>query len=540
MTMRKLVCVLLCFLLIITSCYGCNDKTDPLTQAVIKYNLDSEPKSLDPQIAVDYSSKTVITNLFEGLCKLDSSGNVVPGVANSWNANKDHTSFTFKLRTDAVWSNSEKTPVTAHDFVFALKRAVDPNTSSDAGKVLYPIKNAQSIHSGAMDLSELGVRAIDNNTLQIDLEYEYNDFPKLMTTTVAMPCNEDFFKSTASQYGLECEYILSNGAYRFTNRYSWNHGTNISLSRNNDYHDLSNVIPGNIDFSIAADIANPVNAIVSETIDCARINGDNLQDAEKNNMNLTSFEDTTWGICFNLEDDVFKNLNIRKGFVKSLDKDYVVKNLPRNYEKADAIIPPGTTIAGENYRQQVDEDLENDYNPTTAKENLNIGLRQINKESVPNITVICTNSSYTKAMVSNMLELWNKNLGAYFNMNPVSEKDLEYLVSSGNYQVALTSLRAENDGTLEFLSIFKSGNAQNPARLKDKKYDSILDNILKNPGMDSISYCIKAEEYLNDNAVFYPVCFEKRYFASAFNVSDVIFYPYNGGIDFMQTKKQKV
>lgn len=537
--MKRLVCIILSLLLLVLSFCGCDNKTDPLTQSIIKYNLEAEPKSLDPQIATDYSSKIVITNLFEGLCKIDSKNNIIPGAASSWTSNSDYTSFTFNIRTDAMWANNEKVPVTAHDFVFAFKRALDPETASSEGKALYAIKNAQSINLGLMDVSNLGVYALNDKTLKIDLEYQYEEFPKIMASTVAMPCNESFFRNTGGQYGLECEYLLTNGAYKFTNRYSWDHGNTISLSRNMYYHDSSNVIPEGISFIMNSDIIDTVSSVKSGIIDCANIPGDQLKSAVDENMNLTFFEDTTWGLCFNLEDSVFGNFNIRSGFINSLDRDYITKSLTENYNKDDDIIPPCTTLAGQNYRSIAGNDLGIYNDSQLAREKLMQGLKQVDKESIPNITVLCLNSTATKAIVSSALELWNRNLGVYFNMNPVSQSELSSAIANKNYQVALVPLRAKADGPYEFLSIFRSDNPLNPAGLKDADYDMLIAEIFENEGNNSLPYCIEAERFLNQNAIFYPVCFEKRYFASASGVTDVIFYPYDGGIDFMLTKKQK-
>lgn len=537
--MKRIFCFTLCLILMISFC-GCSVKKDNLTQAVIKYNLEFEPKSLDPQIATDYPSKIIITNLFEGLCKIDTYGNIVPGVAESWTSTENGKSFIFNLRSDSFWSDNEKTPVTSKDFVFALRRALDPLTGSDAGKALYAIKNAQNVHSGVMDLSDLGVYAIDDKTLKIDLEYEYNEFPKLMATTVSFPCNEAFFKKTGGQYGLECEYVLSNGAYKFTNRYSWEHNKNISLSRRENYHNREGVIPSGIDFIIDTSTSNNVNSILSGSVDCSGISSDNLQTAIKNNMNLAFFEDTTWGLCFNLDNSIFSNDDIRKAFVKSLSRDYILKDLPESYDKADGIIPPDTTIAGVNYREVAGDNQIDFSDSEDIKELINSGLRQIDRDNMPNVTVLCLDSSQSRLIVSSMLELWNKNLGTYFNMNPLPQDELESAIYSSSYQMALVPVRAENDGPFEFLSIFKSDNKNNPVNLKSADYDSILDQVFENLGLNSVPYCLEGEQYLIDNDIFYPLFFEKRCFASAFNVSDVIFYPYNGGIDFMATKKQKV
>ncbi len=87
-----------------------------------------------------------------------------------------------------------------------------------------------------MDISNLGVTAIDNHTLKVDLEYSYEDFPSITSLPVFMPCNQAFFESTSGKYGLDAKNILGNGPFEMVNRYSWEHDEYINLTAANTYH----------------------------------------------------------------------------------------------------------------------------------------------------------------------------------------------------------------------------------------------------------------------------------------------------------------
>ena len=234
MKLKQCLCVFLS-LLFAVSLAGCREKTDPIYEQTIQYNLESEPSSLDPQIADDQSAQIVIMSLFEGLTRIGPDGEAQPGVAERWEHNGDYTAFTFYLREDACWTDEDETPVTAADFVFAFRRALNPGTGSDLGRTLTCIANGQQVLDGQADPSELGVTALDSKTLKIDLAYSYEDFPKLMASSAAMPCNEKFFTESQGQYGLEAGTTLGNGPYTFSTSYSWTHGESISLSRNSLY-----------------------------------------------------------------------------------------------------------------------------------------------------------------------------------------------------------------------------------------------------------------------------------------------------------------
>ena len=193
--LKKGFYLLLCACVLLTTFTGCGKKSGQ----AIQYNLAQEPVTLDPQIAGDPYAKTVIMALYEGLTRLDENNRAAPGVAMRWESDSDFTSFTFYLRTDALWS--DETPVTAHDFVYAFTRAVDPKTASTMNTPMFAVKNAKSIVQGTMPASELGVTAVNDHTLKIDLEYAYENFPAVTALPVFMPCTRLFLRLPPANTG---------------------------------------------------------------------------------------------------------------------------------------------------------------------------------------------------------------------------------------------------------------------------------------------------------------------------------------------------
>lgn len=248
---------------------GCKKSGPKNANKTINYNLSSEPATLDPQIAVDTSSITVIQALFEGLARLDAQGKAQPGAAESWQANSDSTQFTFHLRS-AKWSDKDFGNVTAADFVYAFRRALDPKTGSATCSQMYCIKNAKQIHAGKLAVEQLGVTAKDNKTLVVNLEYSCPDFPILTAQAVYMPCNEKFFSGTSGRYGLEPKYTISNGPFSIDGPYGWDHGKTLRLARSAAYAGQSKVLPSGISFSIGT-ISNSIDALKDKTVDAAPI-----------------------------------------------------------------------------------------------------------------------------------------------------------------------------------------------------------------------------------------------------------------------------
>ncbi|MDY6305903.1 MAG: ABC transporter substrate-binding protein, partial [Oribacterium sp.] len=168
----------------------------------LKIMMETPVESLDPQQATDGTSFEVIADYTDGLMQMDADGKAVNAIAESYETSDDGLTWTFHLRQDAKWSNG--TPVTAKDFVFGWQRAVDPDVASEYAYMLSDIgqvKNAQDIIDGKKDKSELGVTAVDDYTLKVELNAPVSYFLSLMYFPTYYPVNEEFFNTCADTFG---------------------------------------------------------------------------------------------------------------------------------------------------------------------------------------------------------------------------------------------------------------------------------------------------------------------------------------------------
>ncbi len=191
----------------------------------------ADPQTLDPGRAQGVPESNILRDLFEGLVTEDACGNLIPGVAQSWSASPDGLTYTFQLRPTARWSNGD--PVTAHDFVFSLRRTVDPATGSLYGAILEPITNAREIVAGKAKPDTLGIEALDAHTLVIHLHRPAPFLPGILAHQAAFPVHP----STVVRYGLDFVKpgrLVSNGAYRLKD---WVMQSHVLLERNAAYWD---------------------------------------------------------------------------------------------------------------------------------------------------------------------------------------------------------------------------------------------------------------------------------------------------------------
>ena len=202
------------------------------------YRLLDQFPTLDPQLNEDTSGFHVIRDLFEGLLSQDAAGNLVPGVATHYEASDGNTTYTFTLREDARWSNGD--PVTAHDFVYAWRRAVDPATASPYGWYLEltEMVNAKAILAGEVEPAELGVQALDDHTLEVKLNTPLPYFPAMTTYATLFPAHRATIEAHGSDWTAPGN-MVSNGAYTLGEVALNEYHTRVKNPR---YWDAGNVI----------------------------------------------------------------------------------------------------------------------------------------------------------------------------------------------------------------------------------------------------------------------------------------------------------
>ncbi|MFY7868801.1 MAG: peptide ABC transporter substrate-binding protein, partial [Exiguobacterium sp.] len=183
-------------------------------EKVLRLTDTSDITTADPALATDAVAFNLIANTMEGLYRLDKDGNAVPALAEGEpEVNEDGTVYTFTLR-DAEWSNGE--PVTANDFVYAWQRAVDPATGSQYAYIMNTIKNAEAINTGDTPKEELGVKAIDEKTLEVTLERPDPSFLSLTSFGTFTPINEAFATEKGKDFTTGPENLLYNGPFTWT------------------------------------------------------------------------------------------------------------------------------------------------------------------------------------------------------------------------------------------------------------------------------------------------------------------------------------
>lgn len=224
-------------------------------QAVtLQMHNGGDPGSLDPhKVSGDWENR-VVGDYIEGLVTEDAGANAIPGQAESWEISEDGTVYTFHLRDDIFWTDGE--PVTAEDFEFAFQRIMDPATASDYAYLQYPIKNAEAINSGEItDFSQLGVKALDDKTLEITLESPTPFFLDALMHYTAYPVPKHLVEKHGDAW-TQIENIVANGPYKVV---EWLPGSYVRSEKNEEYYDAENVQIDEVYYHVLEDQAAALN-----------------------------------------------------------------------------------------------------------------------------------------------------------------------------------------------------------------------------------------------------------------------------------------
>jgi oligopeptide transport system substrate-binding protein len=415
-------------LFILTGC----DETD---EAYIYFNLNEQPFSLDPQTAQSDTELMIIRNIFEGLMRKDENGKIVCGVAKDYK--KNGFTYTFYLRDNAIWSNEEK--VTAYDFLFAFKRALNPETKSIFANRLISIKNAKEILNGKKNVNDLGVKVIDAHTLRIELVKDDPYFLDTLTTNVAMPCNEEFFNNAAGRYGLESETTLSNGSYRLT---KWGKTVfGIRLYRNKYYK--GNFVAKNAAVFLSIDNERTsIEVLKAADADMAFIDPLNIPEAEQNNLGIARYNNVCWFLTVG---NKFSN-NIRKSLLTLANPKVFSDDLIDGYYPAKNIFPSILSVGN------VTNGMPK-YNLQEAKKTFKSEVQKLPDREFPeNIILYYYDDGFSKNVVTDIAAHWQNQLGAFINIESVSTpKKLQSQITEQTYDLAVFPIYTASSQVHEYL-----------------------------------------------------------------------------------------
>jgi oligopeptide transport system substrate-binding protein len=310
----------------------------------LEYGNQAEPGSLDPAKAASVWEDHIVGELLVGLTQDDAAGNPVPGVATSWETSPDGLVWTFHLR-DARWSDGE--PVTADDFVFALRRLLDPKTGSEYASLMYILKNGEAVNEAKAPLEALGVRALDPRTLQITLEHPAPYLLELTKHQTMYPEPRHVVERWGDAWTQPQHYVV-DGPYRLV---EWKFGDHIRVVKNPSFFDADKVCIDQVDFYPTIDDVAAERRVrrgeldLNANIQLSRIALLRRPDQIPAYVHTHTYLGVYYLIVNQQDVPALKDRRVRLALSMAIDRDFMVHKLSQaGNPPAYSFVPPG--VAG--------------------------------------------------------------------------------------------------------------------------------------------------------------------------------------------------
>lgn len=514
------------FLAIITSfslvfISGCGSSQTELPEGTISYAIKAEPASLDPALTTGLPESNAELELFEGLTRIDKNGIPQPALAEKWEISSDGMTYRFYLREGICWSDG--TPITADDFVYSWKRVLDPNTASQNAYMLFVLKNGEAYNSEEAAADDVGVRAIDERTLEVQLGEPAAYFLGLTSFHAFYPVPKHIVEVNPETWAGSDKNIVSCGPYILK---KWIHSSEIIMMKNDNYWNKDNVKSPCIVMPISESAATRVNFLESGNADIVD-EPPSADEARLRDLGLYKPYPMLGTIyyVFNLEKAPFDNPKVRQAFAMSLERENFVRNVVKSgKEPAYAFVPPGMIINKNDFRSGSYEKLMQE----NAEE-----ARKILKESGYNgeaITLLYGTSESSKVICEGIQDMWKKNLGIEVELVNQETKVFYDSRDNGDYQIAYANWIADFSDPMNFLDIYYDPN--NESRYKNPKFIELVAKAKQETdGVKRAEYMHEAEQLLIDDYVIIPLYYSsmnlvinpriKGYFTSPMGLVDL-------------------
>jgi oligopeptide transport system substrate-binding protein len=442
-------------------------------QQVLHRDNGGEPVTLDPHLAVGVPASNILRDLFEGLTAESPSGRVIPGAAMRWNISRDGKTYTFYLQRDALWSNGD--PVTAEDFVYGLRRSAAPTTASSFAQALLPIENAAEVLAGTVPLDKLGVIAIDEHILQINLNGPTPYFLNLLNHPSTFPVHRSSVMQHQAAFSRPGN-LVSNGAYILKD---WVPRSRIELTKNDFFREADKVIIEQVFYYPFADQSAASKQFRSGELHWTNGVPNNqfkwLQEHYSDELVISPWSGSFF-FGFNVIREPFvRNPELRLALAMALDRDLLTDKVTQFGEQPSyTLTPPGIGEFvsplpewAEWTQQQRNEEARRLYADAGYSEDrpLRIEIRYTN--GVNNKKMALAASSLWKQVLGVQATLFNEEFKVFLTTR-------EQKILTQVFQADWNSDYADPYG---FLEMFGSGHLSNYYGYSNAMFDSLLQEI---------------------------------------------------------------
>lgn len=442
-----------------------------------------EPTSLNTLLATYAYDFTPINAMIECLYRDDENDVPQPAGAETVDISDDKLVYTFHLREDATWSNGD--PVVATDYEFAWQQALNPEVASDYAYMLYFIHNAEPYFNGEVEWSEVGVKVIDDYTLEVTLDNPLPYATDLFAFPTLAPINQKFYEEVgADKYATDAEYFCCNGMYELT---EWSHNSQIVFQKREDYWNADAVGPDEIVYKIITDSQAGLNSYLSREIDYTDLDsGEVVQQAEAAGFEVgVKPARSSYYLIVNTEDEFMSNQNLRLALAYSIDKQALVDTVYQNdNQPMTSFTPPAIMGAagadGPTFQEALLEERGEMYPASgdleKAQEYLQAALEELGcTVDELNLSIDCADDSLRRNCATFLQEQWRQNLGIEnIAVNSMQTKQVAANRQSGDYCMSLGGWSPDYNDAINFLDLWVTDGGNNDSFWSNEEYDNLI------------------------------------------------------------------
>ncbi len=465
--------------------------------------LPNNVEALDPHRAQLSSDADVLRDLFEGLVVHDAQANVIPGVATEWVVSEDGTLYTFTLREDSRWSNGD--PITSEDFVYSFRRLMDPATAATVPDLFFPILNSEAVNGGELPVEELGVRAPDATTLEIELQAPTPYFLDLLTFMAALPVHRPSVEEFGNAF-VRPENMVTNGAYTLVENVV-NQG--VVLEKSETFHAADSVDVETVEYISFEDAATCVRGFeAGEVMTCADLPPEDTKrlQAEYGDAVRITPSMRAHSIVFNLDSETLQDSEVRRALSMAIDREFLAEEI-----FAGTMVPNyKLVVPGVNNYPTGSPDVDYESMSLLDREDLAMEImadRGFSTDTPVTLQLAYYERDNERSFVTAIADMWAP-LGVELELI-VRDLSAHYshLAETSDYDFARVSWIADYPDPQNFLYQHLSSTiAWNYANYRNAEFDALMDQAARTSDLSKRSQLLQdAEGLLLRDLPFAPV-----------------------------------
>ncbi len=462
---------------------------------------DGDPETLDHHGTSTSSEARLMDDLYSGLVDYSEHAKVIPGTAKSWNISPDGETYTFYLREDALWSNGD--PVTAHDFVFAYRRLMNPLTAAKYATILYPIKNAEPVNTGKMEPAQLGVKAVDDRTLQIELEQATPYFLEQLTHQTGKPLHQKSLEALGDQF-VKPGNLITNGPYVLV---SYTLNDRIVMKKNEKFFDADSVAIEEVHYIPFEDRSTCVRAWEAEEVHvCSDLPAQELERLKTygDSLRIVPYLGTYY-YALNTADKFLSDPEIRLAMSMVIDREFLTEEIWPGMIPAQSLVPVGisnyaTGSPETDYFSMSMLDREDEAVAIMAK-------KGISKKNPVTVELMYNSGENHKNTATAIADMWSEiGINITYKIRDAAAH-YAYLRDLGDVQIARAGWIGDYSDPQNFLFLLESHNTGfNYARYNNPEYDGLMVDAAKELDLEKRARILnKAESLIMRDTPFLPI-----------------------------------